>query len=74
MTTAEISARLTLVNNAINDILTKKVNDVTIDGQSYTVLDLEQLDAMRLRLEREYAISAGTVARVAAADMRGNFE
>jgi len=63
MTTAEISARLVLVNNAINDILTKKVNDVTIDGQGYTVLDLDLLDKMRTKLERELTVSTVGVAR-----------
>jgi len=55
MTAAEIQARLTKINTAIDAILDGKAASVSAAGQSYAALDLDTLERMRSRYERMLA-------------------
>lgn len=55
MTTIDYSARLTLVQGAIEALLTGRVQSYEIEGQSVTYLDLEKLQAEERRLVGQIA-------------------
>ena len=49
-TVADIDTRLALIKTAIDGLITGKVQSTSVGGYSYSMLDIEKLEAMESRL------------------------